>query len=65
MLTDAAAIVLALVATRLAARPPKGGYTYGLKRAEILSAQANGLGPCCCSAGGSATRPCTGCWTRR
>jgi cobalt-zinc-cadmium efflux system protein len=28
---------------RLAARPPKGGYTYGLKRAEILSAQANGL----------------------
>jgi cobalt-zinc-cadmium efflux system protein len=43
MLTDAAAIVLALVAMRLAARPPKGGYTYGLKRAEILSAQANGL----------------------
>lgn len=43
MLTDAASIVLALVATRLAARPPKGGYTYGLKRAEILSAQANGL----------------------
>jgi cobalt-zinc-cadmium efflux system protein len=28
---------------RLSARPPKGGYTYGLKRAEILSAQANGL----------------------
>jgi cobalt-zinc-cadmium efflux system protein len=43
MLTDAGAIVLALVAMRLAARPPKGGYTYGLKRAEILSAQANGL----------------------
>jgi cobalt-zinc-cadmium efflux system protein len=43
MLTDAASIVLALVAMRLAAAPPKGGYTYGLKRAEILSAQANGL----------------------
>jgi cobalt-zinc-cadmium efflux system protein len=43
MLTDAGSIVLALVAMRLAARPPKGGYTFGLKRAEILSAQANGL----------------------
>ena len=43
MLTDAASIGLALVAMRLAARPPRGGFTYGLKRAEILSAQANGL----------------------
>ncbi|MDQ0785771.1 cobalt-zinc-cadmium efflux system protein [Streptomyces sp. B3I8] len=43
MLTDAASIVLALVAMRLAARPAQGGYTYGLKRAEILSAQVNGL----------------------
>ncbi|GGM72334.1 cation diffusion facilitator family transporter [Dactylosporangium sucinum] len=43
MLSDAAAIALALFATRLAARPPSGGYTFGLKRAEILSAQANGL----------------------
>ena len=43
MLTDAAAIALALIAMRLAARPPRGGYTYGLKRAEILSAQANGI----------------------
>ncbi|KJS58000.1 cation diffusion facilitator family transporter [Streptomyces rubellomurinus] len=43
MLTDAASIVLALVAMRLAARPARGGYTYGLKRAEILSAQANGV----------------------
>ena len=31
MLTDAAAIALALVAIRLAARPAKGGYTYGLQ----------------------------------
>ncbi|OEV05737.1 cation diffusion facilitator family transporter [Streptomyces oceani] len=43
MLTDAASIVLALVAMRLSARPARGGYTFGLKRAEILSAQANGL----------------------
>jgi cobalt-zinc-cadmium efflux system protein len=43
MLTDAASIGLVLVTARLAARPPAGGYTYGLKRAEILSAQANGI----------------------
>lgn len=43
MLTDAAALVLALVAIRLAARPAEGRYTYGLKRVEILSAQANGI----------------------
>ncbi|WP_424215140.1 cation diffusion facilitator family transporter [Streptomyces sp. BI20] len=43
MLTDAVSIVLALIAMRLAARPAKGGFTYGLKRAEILSAQVNGL----------------------
>nr|WP_203672713.1 MULTISPECIES: cation diffusion facilitator family transporter [unclassified Streptomyces] len=43
MLTDVVSIVLALVAMRLAARPAKGHYTYGLKRVEILSAQANGL----------------------
>ncbi|MGI8648007.1 MAG: cation diffusion facilitator family transporter [Mycobacteriales bacterium] len=43
MLTDVASIALALAAMRLAVRPPKGGYTYGLKRAEILATQANGL----------------------
>lgn len=43
MLTDAVSILLALIAMRLAARPARGGYTYGLKRAEILSAQANGI----------------------
>src|ERR1700740_877379 len=43
MLTDAASIALVLVTARLAARPPTGGYTYGLRRAEILSAQANGI----------------------
>jgi cobalt-zinc-cadmium efflux system protein len=43
MLTDAASIGLALVAMRLAAWPARGRYTFGLKRAEILSAQANGI----------------------
>ena len=43
MLTDALSLALVLVTARLAARPPAGGYTYGLKRAEILSAQANGI----------------------
>ena len=43
MLTDAASIVLALVAMRLAARPARGPYTFGFTRTEILSAQANGL----------------------
>jgi cobalt-zinc-cadmium efflux system protein len=43
MLTDAASIGLALAATKLAAGPPRGGYTYGLRRTEILSAQANGI----------------------
>jgi cobalt-zinc-cadmium efflux system protein len=43
MLTDAASIGLVLITARLAARPPAGGYTYGLKRTEIMSAQANGI----------------------
>ena len=43
LLSDAAALGLAVVALQLAARPATGAYTYGLKRAEILSAQANGI----------------------
>ena len=43
MLTDAAALAVALVAARLAAKPARGAMTFGLGRAEILSAQANGL----------------------
>jgi cobalt-zinc-cadmium efflux system protein len=43
MLTDAGAIALALAAARLAGRPAQGGFTFGLKRAEILSAQINGV----------------------
>lgn len=43
MLTDAASIALALWAIRLAARPAVGRMTYGWKRVEVLSAQANGV----------------------
>jgi cobalt-zinc-cadmium efflux system protein len=42
MLTDAGALALALLALRLAARPATGEFTFGLRRAEILSAQLNG-----------------------
>jgi len=43
MLTDAAALAAALVAARLATRPARGQWTFGLGRAEILAAQANGI----------------------
>ena len=42
MVTDAGALALALVAARLARRPAAGALTYGMGRAEILSAQTNG-----------------------
>ena len=43
MLTDAAALGFSLLALRLAARPAGGAMTFGLRRAEILSAQGNGI----------------------
>jgi cobalt-zinc-cadmium efflux system protein len=43
MLVDVGALALSLLAIRLAARPETGSHTYGLKRAEILAAAANGL----------------------
>jgi cobalt-zinc-cadmium efflux system protein len=43
MLTDAGALAFSLLALRLAARPAAGAMTFGFKRAEILSAQANGV----------------------
>src|SRR5690349_23558207 len=42
MLTDAGALTLSLVVLRLAAQPAGGNRTFGLRRSEILSAQANG-----------------------
>ena len=43
MLVDAAALGLSVWAARLARRPAGGRMTFGFRRAEILSAQANGL----------------------
>jgi cobalt-zinc-cadmium efflux system protein len=43
MLTDAAALGFALVASWAAAQPARGRWTFGFGRAEILAAQANGL----------------------
>lgn len=42
MVTDAAALGVALLAARVARRPAQGVMTYGLGRVEILSAQGNG-----------------------
>lgn len=42
MLTDAGALVVSLWVIRLLRRPAGGNLTFGLKRSEILSAQANG-----------------------
>lgn len=43
MLTDAGALAFSLLALRLAARPAAGAMTFGFRRVEILSAQANGV----------------------
>ena len=43
MLTDAAALALALVAAGVAARPAGGSWTFGFRRVEILAALANGI----------------------
>jgi cobalt-zinc-cadmium efflux system protein len=43
MLTDAFALLMAAVAVRLARRPAQGRWTFGLARAEVLSAAVNGV----------------------
>jgi cobalt-zinc-cadmium efflux system protein len=43
MLTDAGAIAASLWAIRLAAKPATGVWTFGFKRAEVLSAAVNGI----------------------
>jgi cobalt-zinc-cadmium efflux system protein len=43
MLTDAGALAASLLAFRLARRPAAGIWTFGFRRAEVLSAQANGM----------------------
>jgi cobalt-zinc-cadmium efflux system protein len=42
MLTDAGALLLSLIVLRLVRRPARGNLTFGLRRTEVLSAQANG-----------------------
>jgi cobalt-zinc-cadmium efflux system protein len=42
MVSDVAALAVSLVALRLAQRAPKGGLTFGLKRAEVLAALISG-----------------------
>ena len=43
LISDVAALAFAVVAATMAARPAQGRWTYGFRRLEILSAQANGL----------------------
>jgi cobalt-zinc-cadmium efflux system protein len=43
MVTDAAALALALVAAGVGRRPPGGSWTFGFRRVEILAALANGI----------------------
>jgi cobalt-zinc-cadmium efflux system protein len=43
LISDVAALGFALAAAAMATRPAQGRWTYGFRRLEILSAQANGL----------------------
>ena len=43
LISDVAALAFAVAAATMAARPAQGRWTYGFRRLEILSAQANGL----------------------
>ncbi len=43
MLSDVAALTIALIAQRLIDRPASVRHTFGLQRAEVLGAQANGV----------------------
>ena len=43
MLTDAAALGLALAAASFAGRPARGRWTFGFRRLEILAAHINGI----------------------
>ena len=43
MLTDSAGLLIALIASVLAARPATSARTYGLQRAEVLAALVNGV----------------------
>jgi cobalt-zinc-cadmium efflux system protein len=43
LLTDVTALLVAVIASRIAERPARGAYTYGFARVDALSGQANGI----------------------
>jgi cobalt-zinc-cadmium efflux system protein len=43
MLSDVVGLGVALIAQRLAQRPASAAHSYGMQRAEVLGAQANGI----------------------
>lgn len=43
MTSDVAGLIIALIAQSLMSRPPTRRHSFGLKRAEVLGAQVNGL----------------------
>jgi cobalt-zinc-cadmium efflux system protein len=43
MLSDAVALAVAIVASRIAQRPARGAFTYGFARVDALSGQASGI----------------------
>ena len=43
MLSDAAALAVAIVAVRIAQRPARGSFTYGFARVDALSGQLSGI----------------------
>jgi cobalt-zinc-cadmium efflux system protein len=43
LLTDAAALLVAVIASGIAQRPARGAFTYGYARVDALSGQANGI----------------------
>ncbi|MGZ8739192.1 MAG: cation transporter [Gaiellaceae bacterium] len=63
LLTDAAALAFALVASTMAARPAAGRWTFGYSRLEILALRPMGSRSAS-SRSGSSGPPCTASLTR-
>jgi cobalt-zinc-cadmium efflux system protein len=43
LVTDVVALAIAVLASKIAARPARGAFTYGFSRVDALSGQANGI----------------------
>jgi cobalt-zinc-cadmium efflux system protein len=43
LLTDVAALLVAVIVSRIAERPARGAYTFGFARVDAISGQANGI----------------------